>query len=60
MHIYLLMKDGAVFRFFERFHIHVPKNALPANCAPYLMQDSIRYELHPGKGFGWLPWGYVK
>lgn len=42
-------EDGTVFRFFEDFHIHVPKNALPANCAPYLMQDSIRYDLHPGK-----------
>lgn len=41
--------DATVFRFYEDFHTHVPKGVFDEKTSPYLMQDSIRADLHPGK-----------
>ncbi len=40
--------DTTAFRFYEDFHIHTSKQ-IRKEAKPYLMQDSIRCDLHPGK-----------
>ena len=42
--------DGTVFNFFEERSAHIPKHILSKNQAPYLLQDTLRPDLHPGKG----------
>lgn len=40
--------DCTIFRFFEDTHTHVPAE-IKKNAQPYLLQDTIRTDLHPGR-----------
>lgn len=40
-------KDSTIFRFYEDFHTHVP-NDLKQKGIPFLTQDTVRCDLHPG------------
>lgn len=41
-------KDATIFRFYEDLHSHVPAE-IKKSAQPYLMQDTIRNDLHPGR-----------
>ena len=42
-------EDSTVFNYFEDRSSHFPKNSISKAHAPYLLQDTIRQDLHPGK-----------
>lgn len=51
-------EDMTIWRMFEDFHSQVPKD-IRNSAKPYLMQDSIRYDLHPGKKPIQALWDYL-
>ena len=52
-------RDGTVYRFYQDAHAHLPKSAIEKTQAPYLLQDSIRTDLHPGKKPMRALWDYL-
>ncbi len=42
-------EDSTIFNYFEDRSSHIPKNSISKKQAPYLLHDTIRQDLHPGK-----------
>lgn len=51
--------DSTIFRFYQDFHTHLPKQAISKTQPAYLLQDSIRADLHPGKKPMRTLWDYL-
>ena len=51
--------DSTIFRFYQDFHTHLPKNAVSKGQPAYLLQDSMRADLHPGRKPMRALWDYL-
>ena len=51
-------QDTTIWRMYEDIHAQVPRD-IRAQAKPYLMQDIIRYDLHPARKPMTALWGYL-
>lgn len=51
-------QDTTIWRMYEDIHAQVPKD-IRAQAKPYLMQDIIRYDLHPARKPMTVLWDYL-
>ena len=51
-------QDTTIWRMYEDIHAQVPRD-IRAQAKPYLMQDIIRYDLHPARKPMTALWDYL-